>query len=69
MYLGPILPVYDGRESLYTIEPIPSVEDKENLELQVKYNIFYLIIMILNFGKIVISPFLNNKESFKFKNQ
>ncbi|XP_023346536.1 protein argonaute-1 isoform X2 [Eurytemora carolleeae] len=33
--MGPILPVYDGRESLYTIEPIPSVEDKENLELQV----------------------------------
>ena len=53
MYLGPILPVYDGRESLYTIEPIPSVEDKENLELQVKYNIFNLIVVIV-IGIIII---------------
>jgi len=33
---GPILPVYDGRDNLYTMEPVPSiVEAKEKLKLEV----------------------------------
>jgi len=32
---GPIKPVYDGRDSLYTIEPIPSVGETDKLKLEV----------------------------------
>ena len=33
--VGPIKPVYDGRDSLYTIEPIPSVGETDKLKLEV----------------------------------
>ena len=33
---GPVLPVYDGRDSLYTSEPVASLgEDKERFQLEV----------------------------------
>ena len=32
----PILPVYDGRDNLHTMEPVPSLgEDQEKLKLEV----------------------------------
>jgi len=30
---GPILPVYDGRDNLYTMEPVPAIVDKFKLEV------------------------------------
>ena len=33
--VGPIKPVYDGRDSLYTIEPIPRVGETDKLKLEV----------------------------------
>ena len=32
---GPILPVYDGRDNLYTVEPVPSILEDEKLKLEV----------------------------------